>query len=156
VVWNDGSTPLPGPESVPSSQWPAAGVARTFTKPGKYRYYCKLHGDSQVDFGMVGYVYVNSVGLVPPALSSVSASGKRTKATLKLRSSRAGKVKATFLRKSGRKFVRKSSTTFSVRSGRTTKSVVRAFSKGSWRVELVVTDANKLVSDKRTASFKVS
>jgi hypothetical protein len=51
--------------------------------------------------------------------------------------------------------VRSGTSSFSARSGLTTKTVTRAFTKGSWRVEIVVTDANKLASDKRSKTFAV-
>ena len=156
VVWNDNGVPANPSEAVTPDKWPPGGVTRTFTKTGAYRYYCKLHGDPRVNFGMVGFVYVNAAGQVPPSVSGLRASGKTTKATLKFRSSRAGRAKATFFRKSGRKFTRGGASTFSVRAGQTTRVVRRAFAKGSWRVEVVVTDANKLASDKKTATFKVS
>jgi plastocyanin len=157
VIWNDGKEPPePAATEVDASQWPpVGGVARTFPSSGKFRYYCVAHGDRNVDFGMVGYVYVNPVGAIPPSVTGLTASATRTKATLKFRSSRAGKAKATFFRKSGRRFVRSGSSSFSARLGRTTKTVTRAFTKGSWRVEVVVTDANKLASDKRSKTFTV-
>jgi plastocyanin len=157
VIWNDGKEPPePAATEVDASQWPPVGqVARTFTKAGRYRFYCIAHGDKNVDFGMVGYVYVNPVGVLPPAVTGFTASATRTRATLKFRSSRAGKAKATFFRKSGRRFVRSGTSSFSARSGRTTKKVTRAFTKGGWRVEIVVTDADKLASDKRTKTFTV-
>jgi hypothetical protein len=51
--------------------------------------------------------------------------------------------------------VRSGSSSFSARLGLTTKRVTRAFAKGSWRVDIVVTDANKLASDKRSKTFTV-
>jgi plastocyanin len=157
VVWNDGKEPSePSADAVDASQWPPVGqVARTFASSGKYRYYCIAHGDKNVDFGMVGYVYVNTVAQIPPALTGLKASATRTKVTLKFRSSRAGKAKATFFRKSGSRFVRSGSSSFAARSGLTTKTVTRAFTKGGWRVDVVVTDANKLASDKRSKTFTV-
>ncbi len=158
IVWNDGGVPPTPSDSVDPSQWPAGGVSRTFTKPGKYRYYCKLHGDPKFDDSMVGYVYVNPAGQIPPALTGLKASGKAKKATLKFRSSAAGKAKATFFLKSKKtkRFARKGTSTFTVKSGRTTKVVTRAFATGSWKVEVVVTDSAKLSSDRKTATFKVS
>jgi plastocyanin len=155
VVWNDGKVPPQPPDSVVASQWPAGGVTRTFTKAGRYRYFCALHGDSTEDFGMYGYVYVNAAGVLPPVVSGLTASATRTKVTLKFRSSGAGKAKARFFRKSGRKFVAAGSATFAVKSGKTTKPVTKALSKGSWRVDLVVTDSNRVASDKRTKTFTV-
>jgi plastocyanin len=157
VVWNDGKEPSePSADAVDASRWPpVGGVARTFPSSGKFRYYCILHGDRDVDFGMVGYVYVNPVGAIPPAVTGLTASATRTKATLRFRSTRAGRAKATFFRKSGRRFVRSGSTSFAARLGLTTKAVTRAFTKGSWRVEVVVTDANTLASDKRSKTFTV-
>lgn len=156
VVWNDGGVePMPT-DSIDASLWPPAGtVARTFGKPGRYRYYCTLHGDPNSDFGMSGYVYVNPVGILPPTVSRVTASATKTKATLKFRSTRAGKAKATFFRKSGRKFLRSGASTFSARNGLTTKKVKRAFTKGTWRVEIVVTDADKVASDALRKTFTV-
>ena len=71
VVWNDGKEPPePSADAVDASQWPpVGGVARTFPTSGKFRYYCVAHGDRNVDFGMVGYVYVNPVGAIPPAVT---------------------------------------------------------------------------------------
>src|SRR3954468_14692529 len=135
VVWNDGKEPSePSAHAVDASRWPpVGGVARTFPSSGKFRYYCVAHGDRNVDFGMVGYVYVNPVAAIPPAVTGLTASATRTKATLKFRSSRAGKAKATFFHKSGRRFVRSGTSSFSARLGLTTKTVTRAFTKGGWR-----------------------
>jgi len=66
MVWNDGAPPLPGPRAVPPDQWPAGGAVRRFDRAGRYRYYCELHGDPTSEVGMVGYVYVNAAGAVPP------------------------------------------------------------------------------------------
>jgi plastocyanin len=158
VIWNDGKEPPePSATEVDATRWPpVGGVARTFPKSGKYRYYCLAHGDKNIDFGMIGYVYVNPVAQIPPALTGLTASATTAKAKLKFRSSRAGKAKATFFRKSGRRFLRSGSSSFSARQGLTSKTVTRAFTKGSWRVEVVVTDADKLASDKRSKAFRVS
>lgn len=159
VVWNDGKEPPePSATEVPASGWPPVGaVARTFSKSGSYRYYCIAHGDKDVDFGMVGYVYVNPAAQIPPALSGLTATSATTKRVkLKFRSSRAGKAKATFFRKSGRTFRRSGSASFTAKQGLTSKTVTRTFAKGSWRVDVVVTDADKIASDKRSKTFRVS
>ena len=158
VVWTDGKVPPMPAEAVDGSQWPAGGVSRTFDASGKYRFYCVTHGDKDNDFGMFGYVYVNPAGALPPTVKSLKASSpSKTKVTLKFKASAAGKAKATFLRKSSGKFKRTGSTaSFSVKAGSVSHKVTRAFAKGSWRVEVVLTDANKLKSDKATKSFTVS
>jgi plastocyanin len=155
VVWNDGGVePMPT-DSIDASLWPPAGtVARTFDQPGRYRYYCTLHGDPSVDIGMNGYVYVNRDAVIT-AVTALSASASRTQATLRVRASRAGKAKATFFRKSGRKFLRSGASTFSARKGLTTKKVMRAFTKGTWRVDIVVTDADRVASNARRKTFTV-
>jgi hypothetical protein len=140
---------------VDGSQWPAAGVSRTFTKPGRYRYYCYLHGDSDFDVGMIGYVYVNAVGALPPKVTGLSATVKPTKVTVKFRSSRAGQAKVTFFKKVGRKFVRNGTASFAARSGLTTKPISKTLPKGSHRVDVVVTDSNHLASDVRSKTFTV-
>lgn len=156
VVWNDGKVPPTPAESVEPSQWPAGGVTRTFDRAGKFRYYCALHGDASSDFGMVGYVYVNSAGLLPPTVKSLKASATKTKAKLKFRASRAGKAKASFFKRSKGAFRARGSKTFSVAKGAVSKSVIKAFTKGSWRVDVVLTDANGLKSDKVSKTFSVS
>jgi plastocyanin len=154
VVWNDG-TPSQPPTAVAPDQWPAGGVSRTFTRSGRFRYYCELHGDRSVDLGMVGYVYVNAPGLLPPTLSGLAASGTRTGVRVRFRSSRAGRTKATFFRRVGRTFRRRWASTFAARQGQTSKRIARALTPGTYRVEVVVTDANRLASDKRTKTFTV-
>ena len=156
VVWNDGKVPPTPAESVEPSQWPAGGVTRTFDRAGKFRYYCALHGDASSDFGMVGYVYVNSAGLLPPTVKSLRASATRTKATLKFRASRAGKAKAHFYKRSKGAFRTRGSKTFSVASGAVNRKVTKTFTAGSWRVDVVLTDANGLKSDKVSKTFHVS
>ena len=100
VVWNDGGVPpTPSQPSDPSG-WPAVN-SRTFTRPGRYRFFCAAHGDRNVDVGMYGYVYVNAAGLLPPALSGVHASGSRAGARLTFRVSRAGRATAAVFRRSG-------------------------------------------------------
>ena len=93
---------------------------------------------------------------IPPSVTGLTASATRTKATLKFRSSRAGegaRRRSSASPDAGSCAAARSS--FSARSGRTTKTVTRAFTKGSWRVEVIVTDANKLASDKRSKTFSV-
>jgi plastocyanin len=156
VVWNDGKVaPMPA-DSVDGSLWPA-DVSRTFDKAGRYRYYCALHGDKSTDFGMYGYVYVNDAGQLPPVVSRLTASGTTKKFTLKFRSTEAGKAKVTLFKKSGKRFVRKSSTSFNAKgTGTTSKTVTKTLAKGSYRVDVVVTDADKVASDVKSKTFKVS
>jgi plastocyanin len=154
MVWNDG-TPAQPPTAVTPDQWPAGGITRTFTRVGKVRYYCALHGDRTADFGMVGYVYVNPPGLLPPTLSGLTATATRTGVRVRFRSSRAGRAKATFFRRVGRTFRRQWASTFSARQGLTNRRIARTLAMGSYRVEVVVTDANRLASDKRTKTFRV-
>jgi plastocyanin len=156
VVWNDGKVPPTPSESVEPSQWPSGGVTRTFDRAGKFRYYCELHGDATEDFGMVGYVYVNAAGLLPPTVTRLRASATASRATLKFHASRAGKAKAHFYRKSKGKFRSRGSKTISVAKGNVTKHVTKAFASGSWRVDVVLTDANKLRSEKVSKTFHVS
>jgi plastocyanin len=154
VVWNDGAPSQP-PTAVAPDQWPAGGVARTFSRSGRFRYYCELHGDRTIDLGMVGYVYVNPAGLLPPTVSALSASGTRTGVRIKFRSSRAGRAKATFFRRVGRTFRRRWVSTFAAGQGQTNRRIARTLTAGTYRVEVVVTDANRLASDKRTKTFTV-
>ena len=156
IVWNDGKVPPMPADSVDGSQWPASGVSRTFDKPGRYRYYCKLHGDPDFDFGMFGYVYVNAAGKLPPVLSKLTATGTTKKLTLKFKSTEAGKAKATILKKVGKKFVRKSSVSFSAKLGSTSKTITKTLAKASYRVDVVVTDADKVASDVKSKTFKVT
>ena len=156
VVWNDGKVPPMPTDSVEPSQWPAGGVSRTFQAPGRYRYYCTLHGDPKSDFGMSGYVYVNPAGLLPPAVSGVTASTSPTKVTVKFRSTRAGKAKVTFFKKVGRKFVRNGTASFSARKGLNSKQISKALPKGSYRIDVVVTDSDRLASDVKSKTFKVT
>jgi plastocyanin len=157
IVWNDGKVPPTPADSVDGSQWPAE-VSRSFDKPGRYRYFCALHGDKTADFGMFGYVYVNGAGTLPPVVSKLKASGTKKKYTVKFSSTEAGKAKVTLFKKSDKtkKFARKSSTTFSAKNGSTSKTVTKTLAKGSYRVDLVVTDANKVASDLKSKTFKVS
>jgi len=155
IVWNDGKVGPTPPDSVDGSQWPA-DVSRTFDKSGTYRYYCKLHGDPKLNFGMYGYVYVNAAGKLPPVVSKLTASGTTKRYKVKFSSTEAGKAKVTLFKKSGRKFVRKSSTSFTAKDGSTSKTITKALAKGSYRVDVVVTDADKVASDVKSKTFKVS
>ncbi len=155
VVWNDGGAPPQPASAVPPDEWPAGGVSRTFTRPGKYRYYCEAHAAPTGDFGMVGYVYVNAAGVLPPTIGGLTAAGTRTGVRLRFRSSRAGTARASFLRRAGRRFVRRGSATFPARRGANSKRVARRLAPGTYRVELVVTDASGLRSNKRTRTFAV-
>jgi hypothetical protein len=155
VVWNDGKVPPMPADSIDGSLWPA-DVSRTFTKAGRYRYYCALHGDKTFDFGMYGYVYVNPAGKLPPVVSKVSASATKTKVTVKFRSSSSGKAKVSFFKKVGKKFVRNGSATFSAKNGSTTKKITKSLAKGSHKIEVVVTDSDKVASDVKTKTFRVS
>jgi plastocyanin len=155
MVWNDGAPPLPGPRSVPPDQWPAGGAVRRFDRAGRYRYYCELHGDPTSAVGMVGYVYVNAAGAVPPTLSSLTAAATRTGVTLGFRASRAGSARATFYRRVGARYVRQWSATIPARPGANSRRVVRALATGSYRVDVVLTDSDRLSSDPRTRTFTV-
>src|SRR5688500_3873408 len=155
VVWNDGGAPKQPSTPVPPDQWPAGGVSRTFTTSGAYRYYCEAHADATDDFGMVGYVYVNAAGLLPPTLSSLTAVGTRTGVRVGFRASRPGSAKATFFRRVGRRFVRRWASTIAARQGANSKRIARTLTAGTYRVGVVLTDANGLKSDKRTKTFTV-
>jgi plastocyanin len=157
VVWNDGGAPATPAEPEDASKWPPV-VSRTFTSTGRFRYYCASHGDRTANVGMYGYVYVNAAGLLPPTLTGVAASGSSAGARLRFRASRAGRVTATFFRKAGRRFNRFGSTSFAAKQGANTKTVTRAgraLTAGSYRVDLVLTDANRLKSDKRSDTFRL-
>jgi plastocyanin len=154
VVWNDGTAAQP-PTAVPPDRWPAGGVSRTFAQTGKFRYYCEAHGDRTDDFGMVGYVYVNPAGVVPPVVSGLTASATRTRVRIAFRASRAGNAKATFFRKSGGRFLRRWTTVLAARRGANSRTIARALATGSYRVDVVVTDADGVASDKRTKTFSV-
>jgi plastocyanin len=155
VVWNDGGAPPQPPSAVPPDQWPAGGVSRTFTRPGRHRYYCEAHASPSGDFGMVGYVYVNAAGLLPPVVSGLTASGTRRGARIAFRASRAGTATATFLRRVGRRYVRRFAASFPARRGANSRRFARGLPMGAYRVEVVLTDANRLRSDKRTRAFAV-
>ncbi len=159
VVWNDGGAPPMPPQAVEPDKWPP-NVSRTFTRAGRYRYFCEVHGSRSSNFGMYGYVYVNSVGLLPPTVSSLRGNDPGTGARLRFQASRAGKAKATFFRKSGGSFKRFGSASFTAVKGANSKVVTRASGRmltaGSYRVEVVLTDANGLRSDKRSARFRLS
>jgi plastocyanin len=158
VVWNDGGAPPMPPQAEDADKWPPV-VSRTFTRPGRYRFYCSIHGDRTANFGMFGYVYVNAAGLLPPTVSGLRASAARGGARLSFRASRAGRARATFFRRSGHRFVRFGSTSFAARKGANSKLVTRAgraLKAGSYRVDLVVTDANHLTSDSHSARVRIS
>jgi plastocyanin len=159
VVWNDGAVPDMPSDAVPPEQWPPpGGVSRTFTRNGTFRYYCEIHGSASGDFGMVGYVHVNAVGQVPPVVSGLTASGSRAGARLRFRSSRAGRATATFFRRTRGRFVRFGAASFAAKSGANSKLVSRAgrrLAPGSYRVDLVVVDAARLRSDKRSRTLRI-
>ena len=155
VVWNDGGAPKQPVNAVPPDQWPAGGVTRTFTRTGKFRFYCEEHASADDDFGMVGYVYVNAAGVLPPTLSALTASATRTGVRVGFRASRAGTAKATFFRKAGRRFVRRWASTIRARQGANSKRIAQTLTPGTYRVDVVLTDANGLKSGKRTKTFTV-
>jgi len=155
VAWNDGGMRPTPSTAVEPDGWPAGGVARTFTRTGRYRYYCELHATPSGDFGMVGYVHVNAAGLLPPVVSRLTATANRGGVRVGWRSSRAGTARATFLRRVGRRFVRSWVSSFAARRGVNSRRVARRLRPGAYRVELIVTDANRLRSRKRTRPFAV-
>jgi plastocyanin len=156
IVWNDGQVPPTPADSLDGSRWPA-DVSRTFAKPGRYRYFCALHGDKSTDFGMYGYVYVNAAAALPPVVTKLKASGTTKKYTVKFTSTEAGKTKVTLFKKSDKtkKFARKSSTSFSNKTGANSKTITKTLAKGSYRIDVVVT-AKKVASDLKSKTFKVS
>jgi plastocyanin len=155
MIWNDGAPALPGPRAVPPDQWPPGGAVRRFDRAGRYRYYCELHGDPAADFGMVGYVYVNAAGAVPPTLSSLTAAATRTGVLVGFRASRAGSARATFFRRVGARYVRQWSAAIPARQGANSRRLTRALAAGSHRVDVVLTDSDRLSSDPRTKTFRV-
>jgi len=155
MVWNDGAPPLPGPRAVPPDQWPAGGAVRRFDRAGRYRYYCELHGDPTSEVGMVGYVYVNAAGAVPPTLSSLTAAATRTGVRIGFRASRGGSARATFFRRVGARYVRQWSAAIPARQGANSRRLARALVAGSYRVDVVLTDSDRLSSDPRTRTFGV-
>lgn len=155
MVWSDGAPAQPGPRSVAPEQWPAGGVVRRFDRAGKYRYYCDLHGDSTSDFGMYGYVYVNPAGALPPTLGPLTAVATRTGVRVGFRASRGGQARATFFVRSGARWVRQWSATIAARQGANSRRLARMLAAGSYRVDVVLTDANRLSSDASTKTFRV-
>jgi plastocyanin len=153
VVWDDGREPAEPPTAVPPQQW-TSQVARTFARAGTYRYFCVLHG-SRGGFGMAGVVYVNAAGVLPPVVSGLTASATRRSVSLAFRSTRAGQARATFFRRSGRRFVRSWAATLAARRGRTSRRINRMQARGSYRVEVVVTDAAGVRSEKRSRTFTI-
>jgi plastocyanin len=155
VVWNDNGVPPMPSTAVPPEQW-TTPVERTFARTGRYRYFCDLHGGRTGSFGMIGFVYVNAAGLLPPTLTSVGVTRMEDAVRLRFRASRAGTATAVFSRRVGRSFVRFGSATFAARSGFNSRLITRAgraLREGSWRVTLTITDVNRLRSDPRTVSF---
>jgi plastocyanin len=158
VVWNDGGAPPTPAQAEDASQWPPV-VSRSFTRSGRYRFFCALHGDRTANFGMYGYVYVNSAGLLPPTVSTLRASASGAGARVSFRASRAGRATATFFRRVGKRFSRFGSASFAAKKGANSKLVTkagRALTAGSYRVDLVVTDANGLRSDPHSATVRLS
>jgi plastocyanin len=158
VVWNDGGAPPMPAQAEDASQWPPV-VSRSFTRPGRYRFFCALHGDRTANFGMYGYVYVNSAGLLPPTVSTLRASASGAGARVSFRASRAGRATATFFRRVGKRFSRFGSASFAAKKGANSKLVTkagRALTAGFYRVDLVVTDANGLRSDPHSATVRLS
>ena len=153
VVWNDNGVPPSPPDSI-DPPWPAE-VSRTFNRNGRYRYYCALHAGPTGDFGMVGYVYVNAAGALPPTLSALTASATRTGVRVGFRASAAGRARATFFRRRGGVYVRQWASTLTARRGLNSRRVARALAVGSYRVDVVLTDARGLRSEKRTRTFRV-
>jgi plastocyanin len=154
MVWNDGAPAQP-PTSVPPQQWPAEGLSRTFTRPGRYRYYCDAHGDRNDDFGMTGYVNVNAKGVLPPTLSGLTATAARAGVMVGFRASRAGRLKATLMRRSGRRFVRHRTATLVARAGANSQRIAATLAPGAYRLEAVLTDADGVSSQLRTKTFSV-
>jgi plastocyanin len=156
VVWNDGAVPPMPPTSVPPDQW-TSPVSRTFTRTGRFRYYCALHGDPSSNFGMFGFVYVNTPGLLPPTITGLSTRRLEDAVRLRYTASRAGTATATFFRRVGRNFVRFGAASLVTRRGFNDKLVSRVAGRrlmeGSWRVTLVLADANRLRSESRTVTF---
>lgn len=155
VVWNDGGAPRQPASAVPPEEWPAGGVTRTFSRSGKYRYYCEAHAAPTGSFGMVGYVYVNAAGALPPTVNGLTASGNRMGVRIGFRASRAGTARATFLRRVGRRYLRRWTSVIAARRGVNSRRIARRVPMGTYRVEVVLTDANRLRSDKRTRTFVV-
>jgi plastocyanin len=157
VVWNDGGAPPMPPQAQEADQWPPV-VSRTFTRPGRYRFFCSVHGDRTANFGMYGYVYVNAAGLLPPTVSSLRASAAGAGARVSFRASRAGRATATFFRKVGKRFSRFGAASFAAKKGANSKLVTkagRALKSGSYRIDVVVTDSTHLTSDSHSAGVRI-
>jgi plastocyanin len=155
VVWNDNGAPPQPARPSPPALWPDGGITRTFTKNGRYRFYCQEHADRDSDFGMVGYVHVNAAGVVPPTVSALTATATRTGVRLGFRASRAGTAKATFFKRTGRRFVRNWTSSIPARRGTNSRRIATPLRMGTYRVDLVLTDADGVASTKRTKTFAV-
>jgi plastocyanin len=138
---------------------------RPFTKPGRYRYYCTLHG-SPGGVDMAGRVLVRNADgslpdVTPPALGRASATPGRGLVTLKFRSSEAGKATGTIKLKGGRGFKKFGDLAFAVKQGNNSIAVRRTRSgrsvgTGAFQVTFTVADAAGNRSSAKTLKFTIS
>jgi hypothetical protein len=105
---------------------------------------------------MIGYVYVNRPGILPPNVTRLTVTTSSTAVRVKFRSNRRGTAKATFFKRSRGRYVRQWASSFPARAGvLTNKRIARALTDGRYKVEVVVTDADRVKSDPRSKTFVV-
>jgi plastocyanin len=125
------------PDAGPSAE--AWSGTRTFTARGVYRYYCTIHAEPQGTAGMVGYVYVNPAGTLPPVLSRVSVRGATSAAIVRFTSSAPGTTTAAIFR--GGRTRPMSTFRFAAHTGYNYKRLGRRFARGTYRLQLSVAGA---------------
>lgn len=164
VVWDNGGFPGTPNSNIEGSSDPWT-FSRTFTKPGLYRFYCKVHGDVG-GVGMAGKILVRNADgslpdITPPSLKSAAATPGRGVATLKFRSTEAGKATGTIKLKGRRGFNKFGDLAFAVKKGSNSIAVRRTkagkkLGKGAYQLSFSVADAAGNKSAVKTLKFTIS
>lgn len=130
------------------------GTGKTFSHafryPGRFRYFCEVH----VAAGMKGVVQVGTPESVPPVLSSISASPRRARRTVKVRLTLDERSVVTLTLKRGSRRAKRVTKVLS--AGRRSISVsVRRLKAGRYSAQLQAKDGWGNRSNTRTARFRV-
>jgi plastocyanin len=167
LAWDDGKV-APNPPS-PSPSWPP-NVSRSFPTPGRYRFYCQMHGGKN-GFGMSGIVLVrNADGTIPPppdttppSLGKVTASPGKKRVTLTFSSSEKGTASGTINRKNSKgKFKKFGGVSFSAKKSSSNSITIKKTSAGTglttgtFSISFRVKDAAGNSSSKKTVSFVIT
>jgi plastocyanin len=159
VAWRGGAFPTE-PNPANTTAWTVTRPFPSTTPNRTFGFFCTVHADAAGTEGMIGRVVVDRTA---PTVTRVGATPGRSRVTLRFRSSEAGTVVGTILRRSGRSFRALGPTTFPARSGDNVRTLTRTsegrssdrLTPGVYRITFRVRDAAGNRSSLKTVNFTI-